>query len=432
MKIFIRDFLAVLKSKVFNTILAFCIVIIYARFLGPEGSGVLAGILIYPIIFISFATLGLRQSAVYFVGKDINPPEMIFSTVITVWIITSIISVTSCIYLLKYVSQGPYSTLMIGITVTAIPFSIFTDYGSGIILGKNKIKDFATINWVPNLFRLLGAGVFVWYLNWGVEGALIAFLISSVLMSGLVFYLLSKLIQFRYTFNPTLIKSMLRLGITYSIALFVVNLNYKVDQILLEHYSTAYNLGIYEKGVVIVEKIWEIPMLLSTLIFAGSANAKNSTAYSSKVARLLRISLIVCAILLLILIFIAPWIVRLFFGTAFLDSASVIQLLAPGVFFMVIFKVLNMDLAGRGKPWLSLTAMLPAVVLNIILNIFLIPKYGFEGVAIASTISYSVGAIIFLIVYLNETSLNIKDVLVITNGDMKLISQKIFNRYRRK
>lgn len=66
---------------------------------------------------------------------------------------------------------------------------------------------------------------------------------------------------------------------------------------------------------------------------------------------------------------------------------------------MTAFKVLNMDLAGKGKPQVSLIAFMPAVIINIVLNILWIPLYGANGAALASTISYSLGSLIFLALY---------------------------------
>ena len=74
---------------------------------------------------------------------------------------------------------------------------------------------------------------------------------------------------------------MLRLGIVYAISLLIINLNYKADIILLEKYSDSYQLGIYTKGVTIIQYLWEIPMLLSTLTFSRSTGAKDPHEFST-------------------------------------------------------------------------------------------------------------------------------------------------------
>ena len=95
---------------------------------------------------------------------------------------------------------------------------------------------------------------------------------------------------------------MLSLGIVYASALLIISLNYKIDVVLLENLSTSYELGIYSKGVSIVEYLWQIPMLFSSIVFARSAVSKDGNAFSVKVAHLLRLSLIAVSLIAIFLI----------------------------------------------------------------------------------------------------------------------------------
>ena len=74
---------------------------------------------------------------------------------------------------------------------------------------------------------------------------------------------------------------------------------------------------------------------------------------------------------------------------------KVIGLLMPGIFVMFFFKVLNADLAGRGKPLFALATYILPLVINVLLNYYLIPLYNINGTASPSSASYIIGAIIF-------------------------------------
>ena len=99
------------------------------------------------------------------------------------------------------------------------------------------------------------------------------------------------------------------------------------------------------------------------------------------------------------------------YGEKFKEGASVLNYLLPGVFIFTIFKVLNMDLAGKGKPWISLKAMVPALIINIGLNFFLIPDLGAKGAAISSMVSYAVAGILFLLFYSKAVGVQIGVIL---------------------
>lgn len=109
----------------------------------------------------------------------------------------------------------------------------------------------------------------------------------------------------------------------------------------------------------------------------------------------------------------------------------VLKLLMPGIFLLTIFKVLFMDMAGKGKPWISLTAMIPAVIINILLNIWWIPAYGANGSALASTVSYSVAALVFLFVYSKKVNIPIKTIFSFTREDVEFV-QGIYRKLRNK
>jgi len=57
------------------------------------------------------------------------------------------------------------------------------------------------------------------------------------------------------------------------------------------------------------------------------------------------------------------------YGEKFEGSIEVLKILLPGVLVLTLFKVMNTDLAGKGKPWVSMKAMIPALIINIIINI---------------------------------------------------------------
>lgn len=158
--------------------------------------------------------------------------------------------------------------------------------------------------------------------------------------------------------------------------------------------------------------MWQIPMLLSTIVFARSSSATDKEAFSRKIIPLMHASVLFVGVACVCLAIVARPLITLLYGQSFLESASVLQILLPGVVLLTVFKVMNMDLAGRGKPWIQLGAMLPALFVNGVLSTTLIPKYGADGAAISSTISYSLAGAIFLVLYCRETKQTLRSALI--------------------
>ena len=171
-------------------------------------------------------------------------------------------------------------------------------------------------------------------------------------------------------------------------------------------------------------------MLFSTVVFARSARAKEDNEFSAKVAQLLRLSLIAIGIVSVILFLFSHFIIISLFGKDFINSVNVLRVLLPGVIVLTFFKVMNMDMAGKGKPWVSMKAMIPALIMNILINILLIPSMGSLGASISSTVSYTLAAVLFVHFYSIQTKISVKTIFAYKRKDfdplLKIIKKRKF------
>lgn len=428
MSSFTKDFIRVGSSNAAIIVFGFVTSILTARYLGPEGNGVIAGLSVYPSLFMTFGSLGIRQSTTYFLGKRVFPEKNIKTAITQIWVLTTLVSLIVCYFLMTFFSKSGGSSFLVFLALSPIPFSLFITYNSGVFLGKNDLKSFNRVNWIPPLIVLVLTGLLLVFLNLGVEGALIAAIGGQVFMALHMLFKNQFLNAFSIKIDFSIIKSMLSLGVTYAIALLIINLNYKIDIILLDKLSSSYELGVYSKGSGIIQYLWQIPMLLSTIIFARSATSKNEYAFSLKVAKLLRVSLVFVGAASLFLFFLSDFIILSMYGEDFQGSIPVLNILLPGVLLLTVFKVMNMDLAGKGKPWISMKAMVPALIINVVLNFLWIEDFGAIGASFASTISYSVAAMLFLYFYCKQTKVPYKELLWIRKSDFEFVFSK-FNKF---
>jgi len=74
--------------------------------------------------------------------------------------------------------------------------------------------------------------------------------------------------------------------------------------------------------------------------------------------------------------------------------------------------------------------MLPSLILNVLLNLYLIPEYGANGAAISTTMSYSLAGILFLYFYASTVDIPVKEILNYKKTDFNpifLIFKKIIS-----
>ncbi|MFD2433779.1 oligosaccharide flippase family protein [Mesonia maritima] len=133
---FLKDIFRVGLSKGAMILFGLASSIITARYLGPEGNGVIAGLLVYPSLFMTIGSLGIRQSTTYYLGKKIYTEEEIKTAITQIWMLSTVISVIVCFFLMHYFSKSGTNLLWVLLALAPIPFSLFNTYNSGIFLGK--------------------------------------------------------------------------------------------------------------------------------------------------------------------------------------------------------------------------------------------------------------------------------------------------------
>ena len=422
---FLRDTIGVLNSNVFSIICGVLVVILLTRILGVEGFGLYYALLVIPIIVVSLTHLGIRGASIYMLGQKKFNDDQIVSSVLFTLLFTSILGVLASIGAYYFFYEPEYTVLLISLVIIIIPFRLAVIYIVGIFFGKDEIKQANRFEWTINLINLILAAALVWGLNLGLPGAVISISVANVLVGLWGLYIISKKFNISFKFIPKIVKQMLRLGIMYAFTFFIIQLNYRVDILLLEKLSTIHEVGIYSLGAHIAEQLWQIPLAISIVLFSRTANMKDHSLITQSTISLARLSFVLIFLLSLAVIFVAPYIIPFVFGDEFSPSIDILQLILPGVIILVIFRVLSGQLAGMGKPYLAVYVFAPALIINILLNFLWIPEYGGKGAAWASDISYAVGTIGYWIIYSRVLNVQFFEILKFKKADISIFAELI-------
>jgi len=412
------DVLTTLSTRALGLIAGFGISVLTARLLGPEGKGLLAAITVIPGIILSLADLGIRQSTAHYVGKKTFPLETIASALIMIWMITSIISVglVAAIYGFQY---GGEHWQLIAIVLATIPFNLASNYLSGMLQGRQRILNINLLDLgrpVLNIALIVGL---VYFLRLDVAGMLIASLLVSLYNVGLSLYIASKDVRFRLQKQTLDIPlKIVSKGITFAIALFVLQLNYRIDLVMIEAMRPVRDVGIYSLATGVAELIWQIPAAIGMVLFARSSNSRTDSDAVQRTSRMIRVLLPIMLLLGGLMWIVMPEFVRIVYGTPYLPSIPVIRLLLPGVIVMFIVKLIHTDVAARGNPLFGMWLAIGPLLINIAMNLVLIPRYGPNGSAISTTVSYMVASILFVIAYARREKIPLRSVLLIGRTDV--------------
>lgn len=384
--VLLNNIISVFATKAGIIILAFLNTIIIARGLGVENRGYLAALLVFSQLAIPFFEGGMRQSATLFLGRDKNPSNVI-SCLIIFGLISCLLAFTSSLTYLIFSFED--ITILIGISLSFyLAGEVIASLIRGAALGSENFKSFNKILIYPKLINLLILIFFFIIDRFSISIVILSLVLSTTITILLYFINISKS-KFTFAFDTNTFLSMIKKGFSYGVAFLVIVANYKIDILMLSKLSTTIELGLYSIAVQFGELLWQLP---SAVVIVMLSRVANKASYSDIKNDVLINTFYTFWITLLgsILMFlIGGKFITISFGTDFIGSYKILNILLPGMVLMVLFKMANSYYAGDGKPMLCLYFMIPSLILNIFLNYFLIPSYGSHGAAISSTISYT-------------------------------------------
>lgn len=400
-KKFINHFFSTSAIKLISIIIAFTQGIIIARYLLPEGRGIIAIYLAVINMLLPLSELGIKQSSSFFLSKMNYRIEKIVNTQTITLVISSILTII--LLFLIYTFRGLDNPIILLFIFLAIPLRIYISFTTAYGLSNREINKINTIQFILIIIDFIFVSIFFILLSLKVEYYFLSYFLSSLFAAIYTFFWLKNKYKITFKLNFSEYKkgsiTILKKGITYALPLFVIGLNYSLDLLILDFYVKKDLIGIYAIGVSLAVLIWQLPTILNLLIFSYSVSTKDEKQFSFNLwnkSKLLMLTLIPITIILTIIL---KYIIPIIYGEAFINSYQVILYLMPGVYFMIAFKLLNGDLAARGYPQIALYIFSVGIILNILLNILLIPIYSINGAAIASTISYIFCSLVFTYKY---------------------------------
>jgi O-antigen/teichoic acid export membrane protein len=189
------------------------------------------------------------------------------------------------------------------------------------------------------------------------------------------------------------------LGVSY----ILVQIYYNIDTIMLGFMKSVEVVGLYNAayklffGGLLLFGLWQSTAfpVVSRRISSDKASA---VVFLKKY---LRIAILFGIPVSFLITFLAPSIIQIVYGPSYLSCSIVLQILIWSILPIIISGTYGMlVLVPLGKNKLVLYGVLSGAVVNIILNLMLIPPYGFIGASVATLLAeIIVGAVMFFFAY---------------------------------
>ncbi len=293
-----------------------------------------------------------------------------------------------CVLLIGIATLGLSQTLGV---FSAIPFGL---QRMGI---PNKVGV------VVSLFNIAGT-IFVLEHGYG----LIGLMINSACMLGIsvvinIFVAFNLLPSLRITprfFDRAILREIFYYGYKVQISNVEGMIIFQIDKVILAHFLNMSMVSLYQLGSTVVYYARSLPLLLISAIIPAvselNARQDRERLYELYLRGTKYLALV--SLPLLTYVFInADLIMFTWMGFGYGNSALVIKVLAPCYLINALSGAATSVALGVGKAGLLAKVALVQLLVNLTLSILLVIKIGFIGVAIATAISLSISAILFIL-----------------------------------
>ena len=369
-----------------------------ARYLGPENLGLINYASAVATLLTPFIHLGINKSLPIFLAKEDSASDLMFTS----FVIELSMSILLCIliFAVGFNRVNLLTILLIYFAFAAQFLGNISNIFKAYLLNFHKGTLLARVNLYSSIFFCLISGLsLLLKADLLIFGSLVFFkqLFSLALFS--LFSLRFKRIRLpRFNYNQFV--ALIRRGLPLIFASFCMVLILKSDVVMIEWFLGPTKVGLYVPAVTSITALYFIPQVMANTFIPRLVD--NSFDTNLEISRYFRLSWLVGLILLFFNIALLPSLINIIYGDQYLESLRVIIYLAPAGLAYVLQMALTTYLNSRGFVNIIFKGNLISALLNIILNLFLIPAFGIYGAAIASSLSLVTG--LFIVSLLDKRS----------------------------
>ncbi len=398
-----KNTLVLLISQIITSILGFIYIIYTARYLGVEGFGILSFALAFAGILGIFSDLGLCSLATREISRDKSKTSEYLGNLFLIKIILGFLTfglIAISVNLLNYPFQTIMVVYIIGISVI---LNNFTAIFNSVFQAHEKLE-YQSIGQISNsIFLFVGILVAI-YLELNILGISWAYLIASLIVLGYsIIISFKKFDSPKFEINSYLWKFMFLEALPLSLAAIFSVIAFRVDTVILSLITNNTAVGLYTAAYTLMQALMFVPIVFTASIYPvfsklhiSSQESLKITYYKSfKYLSTIGLPIAVGTTIL------AGKIILLIYGTNFLGSIFSLQILIwtiPIIFLTYLFRWM---LVSINRQNLLLKILLICMSLNILLNLILIPYYGYIGASLVTVVTEMI-SFIFSYYYLSK------------------------------
>jgi O-antigen/teichoic acid export membrane protein len=398
---YINNAIWIMGEKVLTIGLLFISNVFVARYLGPEGFGALAYALSLCAIFGVAGHMGLSSLVVREIVTDEAVRGSTLGTVALLKLLgLSIGYAVLLLYAVLYEGTGSTEFYLIALAGAALlfrPADVIDFWFQAFVQARYTAMARIASHIAATILKLglvfAGASLVYFATAQILQGALASLLLV------VFFWQKADLRLETWYFDWARAKALLGQGWLIYLGTIFSIIYLKVDQVMLRWLADAGEVGQYAVAAQMSEAWYFVPAAIVTSIFPKliALRRENEALFKRRFQQLLDSLFLMGLLVAVLMTLAAPWVIDVFFGADYAASAAILVVHIWAAIFIFMRAAFSKWILIENALVFSLITQGMGALMNIGLNIILIPAHGGIGAAFATLLSYATASFLALV-----------------------------------
>jgi O-antigen/teichoic acid export membrane protein len=373
-------------------LLAFLTNIALARLLDAELWGVFSICLAVVGLLATFCDLGLNYSATFYISRYAAKRQTkklrAYLSALSKYKLVFILATCAFMYILaNFFAEffhAPNAAPFLQLSVLYLGLSSVFSYFDAIFIGLRRFKQLTLLTLLSSVIRFIVGPLLVFY-GFGVNGAVLGYVLSFGISSLLMFYVVSGYFSWR-----SKEKVNMREAASYGFYVGIINLTAAIlvwtDSFLIGFFMDPLNVGFYRIAITIALAIASFLAVANRAFFPAMAHLE-AIGDRRRLQHFFDKAMEYGAFLSMPAVFglalLAGPMVKIFFGNQYMQAVPALVVLSYMCFDTLVSGFVNSLFSALKKPDVVAKILCAFVVVNVLLNLALLPVLGIVGAAIA-------------------------------------------------
>ena len=381
-----------LVSQILSYVLAFFSVAYIARYLGASGYGIISFAFAFTTLFSILADLGLQPLIVREVARDNSLAPKYLANVNVMKIILGTLTfglIALTTNLIGYPQQTIYVVYLVGLSVVC--GSLASTFYS--IFQAHEKMEYQSFSGVLSAAIMLVGVVLAVHYHISIIGFSSLYVLSSVI--SLIFALV--IFRWRFYSSPSWThrkiamdwgfwKVTIKEALPFGLSAIFVTIFYWISSVMLSAMKGDVDVGLYNAAFRMVLVLLFIPTALNATIYPIMSKFHLTAQESLRMAyeKYFKYMLILAVPIGTGTTLLANRVILLIFGSQFTASTIALQILIWAAAFIFVGSAFYQLLSATNNQLKAVIITVIEMILNVTLNLLLIPQYSYKGSAIAT------------------------------------------------